>query len=142
VTATEGFSKMSHREYVIGAVATIIDVDPHTIDTSLRLYGDLDATSLDFLEILFLIADDLKLEMDVNTLVDHLRGPVPREAFSDDQGVLSAEGLAQVERVLPQFQRDPGGRRPRVPELFALLTVDDLTKLVDAQVEKGSQLRP
>ena len=103
-----------------------VDDDEVTLDATLR--GDLDAESIDFLDIVFKLekAFDIKIE----------RGElIPQDIFEDtkyvEDGRVNAEGIAKLKERMPFADLSKFESDPLVQNLGEQLTVRDMCKFVE-----------
>lgn len=122
---------------VITSVADAIGLDKARIDRESTLIGDLGAESIDLLDMWFRIHRDSGVEISGADVAALLRGDIPDDEFGGE--TVSEVGLAQLERMLPQFDRDSLTRPLRSDQVLELVTVGNLIDLVHrvAAQDKG-----
>ena len=113
------------------ALEDALGVDNDEVTKEATLVGDLGAESIDFLDIVF------KLEKTFDITI-------PREELSPEDiltnaqyvqdGVVTAEGMAELKRRMPWADLSEFEKSPRVQDFGNLLTVGDLCNYVESKV--------
>jgi acyl carrier protein len=87
------------------------------------LMADLHAESLDFLDIVFRIERDFKIEITRGEMERASRGDMSQEEFAPD-GVISEAGLARLRELMPEAadRIAPGLRPSTILTLFSVQT--------------------
>lgn len=112
------------------AVAHALGVDIEEVVPEATLLGDLDAESIDLLDVLFRIEKASDVKIKVSDMADLLQGGIPDEEFADENDVINAVGLAQLKKSLPQIDVEELAGRLTADEVLTLFTVQNLTDLV------------
>ena len=125
----------SHEEVFAKVQVALVDalgVDEEDVTPEATIQGDLDAESIDYLDIVFRLekAFDIKIDKDELMPQDILTDP----KFVAD-GKLNAEGFAQLKARMPfadfkKFEADP-----QVVKLGEQLTVGDLVRYVEMKIK-------
>ena len=115
--------------------STLVDalnVDDDEVTRTARLKGDLNAESIDFLDIVFRLEKQFNVKIPREELF-------PESIFAGDEtfvanGRVTAEGLAELEKQMPfadltEFKKDP--RTEKVEDLF---TVDLIVKYLNRKL--------
>jgi len=112
------------------AVADALGIDLEEVVPEATLLGDLDAESIDLLDVLFRIerASDVKIK--VADIAELLQGGIPDEEFADENDIINEVGLAQLKRSLPQIDVQELIGKITADEVLTLFTVQNLTDLV------------
>jgi acyl carrier protein len=112
------------------AVADALGIDIEEVVPEATLLGDLDAESIDLLDVLFRIerASDVKIK--VADIAELLQGGIPDEEFADDDDIINEVGLAQLKKSLPQIDVLELAGKLTADEVLTLFTVQNLTDLV------------
>ncbi|MER6347581.1 acyl carrier protein [Streptomyces sp. NPDC001595] len=112
------------------AVADALGLDVEEVVPEATLLGDLDAESIDLLDILFRIerASDVKIK--VADIAELLQGGIPDEEFADENDIINEVGLAQLKKSLPQIDVAELAGKLTADEVLTLFTVQNLTDLV------------
>nr|BFD87844.1 hypothetical protein StreXyl84_72450 [Streptomyces sp. Xyl84] len=112
------------------AVAVALGIDIEEVVPEATLLGDLDAESIDLLDVLFRIerASDVKIK--VADIAELLQGGIPDEEFADEDDIINEVGLAQLKKSLPQIDVQELAGKLTADEVLTLFTVQNLTDLV------------
>jgi acyl carrier protein len=123
----EIFSKV--REALVDALG--VDDDEVTPEATLR--GDLDAESIDFLDIVFRLekAFDIKIERGELIPMDLLENT---EYVQD--GKVNAAGIAELKKRMPFADLSKFEANPNVQNLGEQLTVQDMVNFVEYKLQK------
>lgn len=115
-------------EKVQAALVDALGVDEEEVTPEATLRGDLDAESIDFLDIVFRLekAFDIKIE----------RGElIPQDIFEDTQyvedGRVNEAGIAKLKERMPFADLSKFENDPLVQNLGEQLTVRDMCKFVE-----------
>jgi acyl carrier protein len=119
------------REALVDALG--VDEDEVTPEATLR--GDLDAESIDFLDIVFRLekAFDIKIERGELIPMDLLEN----SAYVQD-GKVNAAGIAELKKRMPFADLTKFEANPNVQNLGEQLTVQDMVNFVEYKLKKGS----
>ncbi|OYP39097.1 acyl carrier protein [Rhodopirellula sp. MGV] len=113
------------------ALQDALGVDEDEVTEEATLVGDLGAESIDFLDIVF----KLEKAFDINIPREELS---PEDILTNSQyvqdGTVTAEGLAELERRMPWANLDNFKADPKVQNFGNLLTVGDLCRYVATKV--------
>jgi acyl carrier protein len=112
------------------AVADALGLEEDEVTPDATLLGDLGAESIDLLDILFRIERQVGIKIEAGDLAEHVQGGIPDDEFGDDRGYITAVGLAQLARVMPQIDPDELAGRLEAEQVMGLFTVDNLVALV------------
>lgn len=123
---------------VAGAVEEALGVEPDEVVGNATLLGDLGAESIDLLDILFRIERGTGVRISAGELADHVQGGIPDEEFGDADEIVTARGLEQLARVMPQVDPETLSGTLHATEVMGLFTVDNLTAMVLARVPEGA----
>jgi acyl carrier protein len=115
------------------AIADALGLDVEEVVPEATLLGDLDAESIDLLDILFRIERALDVKVKVADIAETLQGGIPDEEFADEDGIINATGLAQLKRALPQIDTESLVGKLTADEVLTLFTVGNLTDLVSSR---------
>lgn len=118
-------------EKVQEALIDALGVDDDEVTREATLVGDLGAESIDFLDIVF----KLEKAFDITIPREELS---PEDILTNNQyvqdGVVTADGMAELKRRMPWAQLDEFEKNPRVQDFGNLLTVGDLCSYVGSKV--------
>ena|SRR5688572_17366880 len=118
------------QEAVVGALG----VDEDEVTPEATLLGDLGAESIDLLDILFRLERKVGVKIQASDLAAHVQGGIPDEQFGDDNGIVTATGLAQLKKVMPQIDEGALSGKLQAEKVLSLFTVDNLTDMVVQRV--------
>ena len=118
-------------EKVQEALVDALGVDDDEVSREATLVGDLGAESIDFLDIVFKLEKAFEITIPREELS-------PEDILTNNQyvqdGVVTADGLAELKRRMPWAQLDEFEKNPRVQDFGNLLTVGDLCNYVGSKV--------
>ena len=115
---------------VAEAVADALGIDIEEAVPEATLLGDLDAESIDLLDVLFRIEKAADVKIKVADIAELLQGGIPDEEFADENDIINEVGLAQLKKSLPQIDVDALAGKLTADEVLSLFTVKNLTDLV------------
>lgn len=115
---------------VAEAVADALGIDIEEAVPEATLLGDLDAESIDLLDVLFRIEKAADVKIKVSDIAELLQGGIPDEEFADENDIINEVGLAQLKKSLPQIDVDALAGKLTADEVLSLFTVKNLTDLV------------
>ncbi|GIX03597.1 MAG: acyl carrier protein [Planctomycetaceae bacterium] len=122
-------------EKVRETLADALGVDEDEVTPAARLVADLGAESIDFLDIVF------RLEKTFNTKIP--RGELFPEnlaaaesGFVQD-GVVTAEGIAELRKRMPHADVDKFAKNPKVENLQELFTVNMIVNFLEKKLNEG-----
>lgn len=121
-------------EAVQTALVDALGVEEEDVVPGATLLGDLEAESIDLLDILFRLERSLGVKITAADLAEHVQGGISEDDFGTPEGVVSDIGLAQLATVMPQI--DVEALRGKLPAegVMGLFTADNLVELVLARV--------
>ncbi|HET6861267.1 MAG TPA: phosphopantetheine-binding protein [Streptomyces sp.] len=85
--------------WLSGQLGSLLEKDPADIKESSRLFDDLDADSLDILEIIVALKEQYSISVsdgEAKVFLSELARFVPDKSFQSDNGSLTDEQLAEV----------------------------------------------
>ena len=112
-----------------------LGADDDAVTPHARLVGDLNAESIDFLDIMFRLEREFGLpKIDRNELF-------PESIFQGDpkfvqNGKVSPEGLAELKAKMPFADTSEFAKNPQFDKIGDLFTVDLITKFVQSKMPK------
>jgi acyl carrier protein len=121
--AVQGLSNAAIEESVRKIVAESLGRKLDDVKLESVLMSDLDAESLDFLDIVFRLERDFSIEITRGEMERASRGDMTAEEFAPG-GVISEAGLARLRELMPEA-RDrikPGLRPSTILTLFSVQT--------------------
>ena len=112
------------------AVANALGVDDDEAAPDATLMDDLGAESIDLLDILFRIERATGIKIEAGDLAEYVQGGIPDEEFGDEQDVITAKGLAQLKKVMPQLDVAALAGKLPATQVMSHFTVANLAALV------------
>jgi acyl carrier protein len=106
-----------------------LGVDEEEVTPEATLLGDLGAESIDLLDILFRLERKSGIKFQAADIAARIQGGIPDEEFGDEQGFVSAVGLAQLKKVMPQIDTEALAGRLEARDVLGLFTVDNLVEM-------------
>ena len=109
-----------------------LNVDEDEVTRTARLRGDLNAESIDFLDIVFRLEREFGIKIDRNELF-------PESIFAGDptfvqNGVVTPKGLAELRSKMPYADLKTFEADPKFDKLGDLFTVDLIVRYVKSKV--------
>jgi acyl carrier protein len=123
---------------VVDAVAAAVRVDVDEVTCDATLVGDLGAEPIDLLDILFRLERALSVRISVGELARCLRGGVPDAEFADADEIVTARGLAELTRVMPQIDITKLAGKLSADDVICLFTVGNLAALVQQRLDAST----
>ncbi len=110
-----------------------LSVDDDQVTPQARLQADLDAESIDFLDIVFRLERKFGLKIDRNELF-------PESIFQGDpkfvqDGVVTPGGLAELKEKMPYADLSAFEQNPKFEQIGDLFTVDLIARYVKSKVD-------
>lgn len=125
-TSEEVFGKVQ------SALVEALGVDDDEVTPEATIIGDLGAESIDFLDIVFRLEKAFGIKIAKEELS-------PESVLQNDSlvkdGVVTAEGLAELKKSMPWANFTKFEKNPRVQEFGNLLTVNDLCSFVATKLK-------
>jgi len=121
------------QEAVVGALG--VSEDEAAPDATLM--DDLGAESIDLLDILFRIERSTGVKIAASDLGDYIQGGIPDDRFSDDSGMITAEGMEHLKTVMPQLDDSQVGSL-EAEHVIAHFTVQNLGDMVAQRASAGA----
>ena len=115
---------------VTEALVGALGVEADEVTKGATVLGDLGAESIDLLDILFRLERKLGVKIQAADLAAHVQGGIPEEEFGDAGGKITAKGLAQLKKVMPQIDPDALAGKLEAEKVMSLFTVDNLSAMV------------
>ena len=127
---------MLHEKILQTVTTVMIDalgVDEDEVAPEATLLGDLGAESIDLLDILFRLERKLGIKIQASDITVHIQGGIPDEVFCDENHIISAVGLAQLKKAMPQINTDVLAGKLQAEKVLSLFTVGNLVNMYDAK---------
>lgn len=115
------------------AVVEALGVPAEDVGADATLLGDLQAESIDLLDILFRIERKLGVKVKAADLAEYVQGGIPDEEFGQEGGTVSAVGLAYLKTVMPQIDEQALAGKLEADRVITLFTVQNLADMVAAR---------
>src|SRR5512142_513483 len=93
-------------EAVHTSVAEALGAEEDEVAPEATLMDELGAESIDLLDILFRIERLIGVKIRAADLSDYVQGGIPDEQFGDENEIITAVGLAQLKKVMPQLDTE------------------------------------
>lgn len=116
------------------AVVDALGVDDDEVTPEATLLGDLGAESIDLLDILFRLERKLGVKIQAADLAAHVQGGIPDEEFGDANGIVTAKGMAQLKKVMPQIDENALAGKLEAEKVMSLFSVKNLEDMVAERV--------
>ena len=118
-------------EKVRDCVAEALALDLDEISPESTLLDELDAESIDLLDILFRIDRATGVKIQSDELASYVQGGIPDEEFGDeDADVITPKGMDQLKKVMPQIAEKDLDGKLSPEDVMSHFTVANLTELV------------
>lgn len=132
-----GIQPMATQEEIFGKIRNILvealSVDDDQVTPQARLQADLDAQSIDFLEIVFRLEREFGLKIERSDLFpDSIVQGDPRFV---QNGLLTAEGLVELKEKMPYADISKLEKEPKFELIGDLFTVDLITRYIDSRLQ-------
>ena len=121
-------------------IADALDRDLSEVALGSRLIDDLEAESIDFLDILFRLERSFKVKIARGKIIEHARGDIPEAAF-EHKGVLTEQGLRQLQAYLDEVPAERFRAPMKLADIPRLFTVETFCKLVVRARKDGGSSR-
>ena len=121
------------QEAVVGALG--VSEDEAAPDATLM--DDLGAESIDLLDILFRIERSTGVKIAASDLGEYIQGGIPDDRFSDDAGMITAEGMEHLKTVRPQLDESQAGSL-EAEHVISHFTVQNLGDMVAQRAAAGA----
>ncbi|MFF2557280.1 acyl carrier protein [Nocardia sp. NPDC058058] len=115
---------------VIEAVAAALGLDDSEVTLESTLIDELGAESIDLLDILFRVERKSGIKVQASDIGDAIQGGIPDEEFGDENEIVTAAGLAQLAKVMPQIDVEALAGKLPAERIMSLLTVQNLIDIV------------
>jgi acyl carrier protein len=110
-------------------IAEALVRDPAEIRPDSRLFADLEAESIDLLDIVFRLEREFTIQIPRGRIVEDARGDLPEAEF-ENQGVLTAAGLARLREYMSEVPPENFRPQMNLADVPTLFTVETMCKMV------------
>jgi len=120
------------------AVVAALGVDEDEVTPDATLMDDLGAESIDLLDVLFRIERRTGTKIQAADLAEYVQGGIPDDEFGDDNGIITAKGLEQLKKAMPQIDADALAGKLEAEKVIGLFTVGNLATMVAQRAGAGA----
>ena len=114
---------------VAATVADALGCDEDEVTPQASLIEDLDAESIDFLDIVFRLERAFKIKIPRGKIVENARGALTESEF-EQNGIVTDKGLAQLKAYLSEVPPERFKTPMKVADIPRLFTPETFCKLV------------
>jgi len=114
---------------VAATVADALGCDEDEVTPQASLIEDLNAESIDFLDIVFRLERAFKIKIPRGKIVENARGDLPESEF-EQNGIVTEKGLAQLKAYLSEVPAERFKTPMKVADIPRLFTPETFCKLV------------
>jgi acyl carrier protein len=122
---------------VASAIAQALARDPAEVNISSRLFADLEAESIDLLDIVFRLEREFKIQIPRGRIIEDARGDLSEAEF-ENNGVLTAAGLTRLREYLSEVPAESFRPKMNLADVPTLFTVETMCKMVVRATRAGS----
>ena len=116
-------------------VADALGCDEEEVKPDSSLINDLDAESIDFLDIVFRLEQEFKVKIPRGKAMEEARGELSEEEF-EQGGIVTDAGLAKIKTYLAEIPADRIADPLKSAEIPKLFTTETFCKMV-VREQKG-----
>jgi acyl carrier protein len=121
---------------VARVIAEALARDPAEVRLSSRLFADLEAESIDLLDMVFRLEREFKIQIPRGRIVEDARGDLPQAQF-ETAGVLTEAGLARLREYLSEVPAQSFRPHMNLADVPTLFTVETMCKMVIRAMRAG-----
>jgi acyl carrier protein len=121
---------------VAKAVADALARDPAGVQINSRLFADLEAESIDLLDIVFRLEREFKIQIPRGRIIEDARGNLAEAEF-EKNGLLTAAGLARLREYMSEVPADSFRPQMNLADVPTLFTVETMCKIVIRAMRAG-----
>ena len=114
---------------VAETMADALGCDVADVTPKASLIEDLDAESIDFLDMVFRLERAFKIKIPRGKIVENARGDLPESEF-EQKGIVTENGLAQLRAYLSEVPAERFKTPMKVSDIPRLFTPETFCKLV------------
>ncbi len=114
---------------VAKVIAEALARDPAEVKLQSRLFADLEAESIDLLDIVFRLEREFDIQIPRGRIIEDSRGDLPEAQF-EQHGVLTAAGLARLREYLSEVPAESFRPQMNLADVPSLFTVETMCKMV------------
>ncbi len=121
---------------VARVIADALARDRAEVRLNSRLFADLEAESIDLLDMVFRLEREFKIQIPRGRIVEDARGDLPEAEF-EKGGVLTPAGLARLREYLSEVPAQSFRPQMNLADVPALFTVETMCKMVIRAIRAG-----
>jgi acyl carrier protein len=114
---------------VAATIADALGCDVEDVKPDSSLIEDLDAESIDFLDMVFRLERAFKIKIPRGKIVENARGTLSESEF-EQNGIVTPAGLAQLKEYLAEVPAERFKNPTKVKDIPRLFTTETFCKLV------------
>ena len=114
---------------VAKTIADALGMDDDEIELGQSLIEDLDAESIDFLDLVFRLERAFKMKIPRGKIVEDARGDMPESEF-EENGVVTEAGMARLRAFLSEVPEERFSSPMKSADIPRLFTTETFCKLV------------
>ena len=114
---------------VSATIADALGCDVEEVTPDASLIDDLDAESIDFLDMVFRLERAFKVKIPRGKIVENARGDLPEAEF-EQKGLVTEKGLVQLKTYLAEVPAERFKTPMKVSDIPRLFTPETFAKLV------------
>lgn len=114
---------------VAKAIADALARDAGEVRLNSRLFADLEAESIDLLDIVFRLEREFKVQIPRGKIIEDARGDLSEAEF-EHKGVLTGAGLKRLREYLSEVPAESFRPRMNLGDVPTLFTVETMCKMV------------
>ena len=114
---------------VAETIADALGCDVEDVKPRVSLIEDLDAESIDFLDMVFRLERAFKIKIPRGKIVENARGDLPEAEF-EQKGIVTEKGMAQLRSYLSEVPAERFKTPMKVADIPRLFTPETFCKLV------------
>jgi acyl carrier protein len=121
---------------VAKVIADALARDPADVRLTSRLFADLEAESIDLLDMVFRLEREFKIQIPRGRIIEDARGDLPEAEF-EKGGVLTPAGLARLREYLSEVPAQNFRPQMNLADVPTLFTVETMCKMVIRAIRAG-----
>jgi acyl carrier protein len=122
-------------EAIRKAAVQAIDVDEEEVQMESRLIDDLEAESLDIIDLLFKTGKELGVKISMKEVQESIRDGIDENVFFNDEGIVSEEGIIKLKEKFGDDVVQDFSNEIKTKDLLKLLDIQYLVKLFVKKAE-------
>ena len=122
---------------VAKSIAEALARDAGEVQLESRLFADLEAESIDLLDIVFRLEREFKVQIPRGRIIEDARGDLSEAEF-EHEGVLTGAGLKRLREYLSEVPAESFRPRMNLGDVPTLFTVETMCKMVLRAMRAGA----